>query len=260
MPSQTIVNRKWLTRIWKSLLTVSLLALLLNYALASNNWHKLTSGVEYQELKESYLTPWAHVYAFKINLKYNQLSLVFAKDMAVKYASADEYAQHSNALITINGGFFDQDFKPLGLRIKNRQLKSPLKQISWWGIFYIRNDKPYITNVRQFKRDSQIEFAVQSGPRLLINGQIPPLKPGRAERSALGITRDGEVIILVTDNAALSTIELAQIMRAPPLNCLNALNLDGGSSSQLHAQIDAFRLNVHGFSNVSDAVIVKKKS
>ncbi|KTC73070.1 hypothetical protein Lbir_1122 [Legionella birminghamensis] len=259
MPSQTIVNRKWLTRIWKSLLTVSLLALVLNYALASNNWHKLTSGIDYQELKESYLTPWSHIYAFRINLKYNQLSLVFAKDMAVKYASADEFAQHSNALLTINGGFFDQEFKPLGLRIKNRQLKSPLKQISWWGIFYIRNDKPYITNVRQFRRDNQIEFAVQSGPRLLINGQIPPLKPGRAERTALGITPDGEVIILVTDNAALSTIELAQIMKAPPLNCLNALNLDGGSSSQLHAQIDSFHLNVHGFSNVSDAVIVKAK-
>ncbi len=57
----------------------------------------------------------------------------------------------------------------------------------------------------------------------------------------------------------LSTTELAQVMKAAPLNCENALNLDGGSSSQLRAQIGSFQLDVHGFSNVSDAVIVQAK-
>ena len=78
-----------------------------------------------------------------------------------------------------------------------------------------------------------------------------------ADRSALGITRQGKVIILVSTNSAMSTHRLAQILKSPPLSCFDAINLDGGSSSQLFAHIDSFHLNVHGFSNVSDAIIVK---
>lgn len=226
-------------------------------ALPALAWRELAPGLDYQDLGTSYLTPWSHIHAFRINLQFNQVASVMAKDLAVPHASVEEYAKHSKSLITINGGFFDQDFHPLGLRINNKQQKSPIKQISWWGVFYIKNNKPYISNVRQFRRDKQIEFAVQSGPRLIINGKIPPLKPGRAERSALGISKDGRVIIVITDNNPLSTTELAQLMKGSQLGCLNALNLDGGSSSQLHAKIDSFQLDVHGFSNVSDAIIVR---
>lgn len=259
MPSQTIVTKKWLMRILKLIITVLMLVLLVNYGLAVTSWRQLNQGLDYQDIDRTYITPWSHIHAFRINLEFNQLALVMAKDLAVKQASVDEYAQHSNSLITINGGFFAKNYQPLGLRINNKQQQSPLKQISWWGVFYIKNNKAYLSNVHQFNHDKQIDFAMQSGPRLLINGQVPPLKPGRAERSALGITKDGDVIILVTDNAPLSTTELAELMKAPPLNCLDALNLDGGGSSQLHAQINSFRLNVHGFSKVSDAVIVKEK-
>ncbi|STX51927.1 Exopolysaccharide biosynthesis protein related to N-acetylglucosamine-1-phosphodiester alpha-N-acetylglucosaminidase [Legionella busanensis] len=259
MPSQTIVITKWLRQGLKSIFTVLFIIILLNYAIAAKNWQKLGPGLFYQDLNFSYLSPWSHIHAFRVDLKSNELDLVMAKELAMKHASAEEYAQHSKALITLNGGFFDQNFHPLGLRINNKKQQSPLKKISWWGVFYIKNNNAYLTNVSQFKRNKQIDFAIQSGPRLLIHGQIPPLKPGRAERSALGITADGYIIILVTENAPLSTTELAQLMKAPPLNCINGLNLDGGSSSQLHAKIDNFHLNVHGFSNVSDAVIVKRK-
>ena len=244
---------------YRPVLAVLMVLLLLNHAAAAATWRKLAPGLDYQDLTASYLTPWSHIHAFRIDLQFHRLALVMAKDLAVDYASAEEYAKHSKALITINGGFFDQNYHPLGLRINNKKQKSPIKQISWWGVFYIKNNKPYISNVNQFNRDKQIVFAVQSGPRLLVNGKIPPLKPGRAERSALGISKDGRIIIVITDNAPLSTTELAQLMKAEPLSCLNALNLDGGSSSQLHANIDAFQLDVHGFSNVSDAVIVKRR-
>ncbi|MBA2709751.1 MAG: phosphodiester glycosidase family protein [Tatlockia sp.] len=260
MPSQTIDLLKWLTRALKCLTFSCLLLLFTNYSNAKSEWRNLAPGIEYQDLDGSFLTPWSHVHVFRINLKVNKLSLVTAKDMARPYASIEEYAAFSKALLAINGGFFDSNFKPLGLRIDNKRKQSPAKNISWWGIFYVKNQKAHLTNFAQFYSDRQIEFAIQSGPRLLINNRIPPLKAGRAERSALGITHDGRVIILVTDNMPLSTTELAQLMKAAPLNCYNALNLDGGSSSQLRAHLDSFQLDVHGFSNVSDAVIVKTKS
>jgi uncharacterized protein YigE (DUF2233 family) len=259
MSSQTNVyhaNRSYLLNLF--LFTISLLIAVNSYSSSEDGWQELTSGIEYQDLAGGLLTPWSHIHAFRIDLNKNQLALVTAKTLALKNASADQFAQHSEALLSVNGGFFDHEFRPLGLRINNKKLENPLKRISWWGIFYIKNNKPHISNVRHFNQDDEIVFAVQSGPRLLVKGKIPSLKPGVADRSALGITKDGKVIILVSTSSAMTTKALARMLKSPPLSCTDAINLDGGSSSQLFAHIDSFRLNVHGFSNVSDAIIVKK--
>ncbi|STY29489.1 Exopolysaccharide biosynthesis protein related to N-acetylglucosamine-1-phosphodiester alpha-N-acetylglucosaminidase [Legionella wadsworthii] len=226
---------------------------------AEGYWRILSPGIEYQDLAGGILAPWSHIYAFRIDLNKNKLSLINAKKLLLKNASADQFAEHSKALLSINGGFFDHEFNPLGLRINNKKLVNPLKRISWWGIFYIKNNKAFISSVNHFAHDQDIDFAIQSGPRLLIKRKIPSLKPGIADRTALGITEDGKLIILVTTSAAMTTNKLAHILRSEPLSCIDAINLDGGSSSQLYAHIGSFLLNVHGFSNVSDAIIVKKR-
>ena len=226
---------------------------------AASRWQVLSPGIEYQDLKIVQLTPWSHVHAFRIDLTKYQLELVSAKQLALKNASVNQFAEHTKALLSINGGFFDQQFNPLGLRVTNKKLENPLKRISWWGIFYIKNNEARISSLSHFKYQKEIDFALQSGPRLIINQKIPSLKPGKDDRSALGLTTDGKLILLVSTNAPMSTTALAQLMKKKPLSCVDAINLDGGSSSQLYAHINSFQLNVHGFSNVSDAIIVKAK-
>jgi uncharacterized protein YigE (DUF2233 family) len=257
MPSQTNVYPANIIYLLKYTLAIIFLILTFN-SYCANQWQQVGFGIEYQDLQGRILTPWSHIHVFRIDLSKNQLALVMAKTMDLKNASTDQFARYSDALLSINGGFFDHKFNPLGLRISNKKLKNPLKRISWWGIFYIKNNTPYISNVRHFSYDKDIEFAIQSGPRLLIKGKIPSLKPGIADRSALGITSEGKLIILVSTNAAMTTRELAKQLKSAPLLCTDAINLDGGSSSQLYAHINSFQLNVHGFSNVSDAIVVKK--
>ena len=225
----------------------------------ANHWRNLAPGIEYRDLNANPLIPWSHIHVFRINLKNNKLDLIMANDLSLHNASVDTFAHHSNALIAINGGFFDHNFRPLGLRIGHQQQHNPLKRISWWGIFYVKHNKPRIDSVREYANDKGVDFAVQSGPRLLVNGKILSLKTGYAERSALGITHDGHVIIAVTNNFPMTTTDLAQMMKRFPLNCTDALNLDGGSSSQLIAHLGLFQINVHGFSNVSDAIVVKSQ-
>lgn len=225
---------------------------------AEGHWQRLSAGIEYQDLAGGILAPWSHIYVFRVDLNKNKLSLINSKDLALKNASVSQFAEYSNALLSINGGFFDHQFNPLGLRVTHKKMENPLKQISWWGIFFIKNNNAHISSLRHFQYDKDIDFAIQSGPRLLINRKIPSLKPGIAERTALGITADGKVILLVTTNAAMTTNKLAHLLRSPPLSCMDAINLDGGSSSQLYAHIGSFLLQVHGFSNVSDAIIVNK--
>lgn len=237
-----------------------LLSLLLfpKIAAAKGLWQELSPGIEYQDLAGGISAPWSHIYVFRIDLNKNKLMLISAKNLSLKNASVNQFAEYSKALLGINGGFFDHEFKPLGLRINNKKLLNPLKRISWWGVFYIKNNQAHISSLNRFNLDNDIHLAIQAGPRLLINSKIPSLKPGLADRTALGITVSGKVIILVSRNAAMSTKNLANRLKAPPLSCLDAINLDGGSSSQLYAHIGSFLLNVHGFSNVSDALIVKK--
>lgn len=228
-------------------------------AYPAEQWQHLSTGIEYRDLEGGLFNPWSHVHVFRIDLTQNQMELVSAESIAMKNASADQFVEHSQGLIGINGGFFDKQFRPLGLRINHKKIKNPVKPISWWGIFYIKNNKAHLSSMSQFRSHQDIDFAIQSGPRLIINGKIPSLKPGIADRTALGITQEGKVILLVSNSASMSTKQLAQLMKSPPLSCVNAINLDGGSSSQLYAHIHSFKLNVHGFSNVSDAIVIKKR-
>lgn len=222
-------------------------------------WQPLVSGMDYLDLKYRSLSQWSHIHAFRIDPQTMQLSVLLAKDLPQHYASAQAFKNYGQGLLAINGGFFSPNKNPLGLRISDQHVLNPLRQISWWGVFFIKNQQAFITSPHDFRIKKNMEFAVQSGPRLVVKGQVPPLRPGYANRSALGIDSQGKVLLIVTENLPISTSDLAHILKDPPLNCVDALNLDGGSSSQLYAKIDQFSLDVPGFSQVSDAIVVKRR-
>ena len=225
----------------------------------AKTWETLAPGMEYIDLRYHSISQWSHIHVFRIDLQTMRLSLVLAKNLPHHYASAQEFRRYGHGLLAINGGFFSPDKMPLGLRISDKQVLNPIRHISWWGVFLVTKQHAMITAPYDFQYKKNIEFAIQSGPRLLIAGQIPHLRPGYANRSALGLDAQGRVLILVTENLPLTTNSLAQIMKNSPLSCIDALNLDGGSSSQLYAKINDFNLDVAGFSQVSDAVLVKRR-
>ena len=83
-------------------------------------------------------------------------------------------------------------------------------------------------------------------------------------RTAIGYNQNGDVIIAVSENAQLTTLQLAQILRGSEkhggLGCLYALNLDGGSSSQAYAKVGNFVLDAPSFRAVADGVAVYPRS
>src|SRR5207237_6725394 len=115
------------------------------------------------------------------------------------------------------------------LRVQNGEIINPIRPISWWAIFYLENNKPHIQSFSAFKMNPGINLALQSGPRLLIRGLIPKLKPDRANRSAICITTNQELILLATEYLELTTFELASLIGQPSddngLDCYDALNL-----------------------------------
>ncbi|OME86939.1 hypothetical protein BK120_08425 [Paenibacillus sp. FSL A5-0031] len=96
-----------------------------------------------------------------------------------------------------------------------------------------------------------VDFAVQGSPVLLRNKAIviaesvandqtgADIVNGRAQRTAVGIRANGDVVFVVADgrelnNDGLTLTELATVMR-DKLACVDAINGDGGGSSMLYA-------------------------
>lgn len=221
-------------------------------AVASPPWQSLHAGIDYRVLSPGQLSPFAQLHIFKLDLGLTTLHFCPNPD---NKTTVKQNASVNDALITVNGGFFSPDYKPLGLRVRQGKILSPIKKISWWGIFYIKNRKAHLVSLKQYRHTKRVSFAIQAGPRLIINGRIPKLKKGMAERTALGITKTGKVIIVVSEHTSLSTSYLAQLMR-DELGCVYAINLDGGGSTQLFAHIGDFKRHIHGFSRIPDPLCV----
>ena len=70
-------------------------------------------------------------------------------------------------------------------------------------------------------------------------------------------------MIVATENLVIQPTDLADRMRKSEgqggFACQTALNLDGGSSTQLYAKVGGFKLDVDGLKQVANAVVVLPK-
>jgi uncharacterized protein YigE (DUF2233 family) len=218
-------------------------------------WQHLAPGLDYTTLDLEA----GKLHAFKIDLKENRLALL----SPAQPSNIKDMVANAHALLAVNGGFFTPDGKPLGLRINDGKMLTPLKSISWWGVFYLHDNTPVLSSFNAFKLSNDIDFAIQAGPRLLVNSNIPHLKEGVGNRTAIGYNQDNDIIIVVSEDAQLTTPQLAEILRRSEkhggLGCTYALNLDGGSSSQAYAEVGDFELDIPSFRAVADGVAVYPK-
>lgn len=225
-------------------------------------WSKLDSGLYYQKIsiqRKKGSGP-AKIHVFKIDPKKYDFRPLLPNPH--KTASVKNLVENKKALIGVNANFFDPQSNPLGLIVSNRKIVNPFKKISWWGIFQIKGRRPSIIHSSQWYSSRQVSMAIQAGPRLVVNGKVPKLKSEISQKTAIGINRKGEVILLTT-LYPFSVNELAKLMAKPEskggLGCRYALNLDGGSSSQLYARVGSFRLNLSSYVDVPVGLGVFRK-
>ncbi|MEP7220441.1 MAG: phosphodiester glycosidase family protein, partial [Bacteroidota bacterium] len=137
----------------------------------------------------------------------------------------------------MNGGMFQKDHSPVGLFIQNSRVLSPLDTSSGWGNFYLKPNGVFlvrkdhtaaIVTTDHFVYTSDIEFATQSGPMLLIDGAIHPVFEKESEhlniRNGVGVRGDGTVIFAIS-RSKVTLYEFASYFKE--MGCRNALYLDG---------------------------------
>ncbi len=257
--------RYWvsMTLFWQCLLILAVSGISnLAWANVATTWKTLQPGLAYTKIAEPNDSPDGYIHAFKLDLNHYQLKVSgVPKNSVLPEENFKQLWSINPILLAINGGFFTPELQPLGLRITGYKQTNPIKNISWWSIFFVKNKEAAIIPPSAYYPDTQIEFAIQAGPRLIINGAKTQGLNGRVgARTALGITRDHQIILLTTENLFLSTDALAEIMRKSlsvgGLDCLDAINLDGGHSAQMYASFSNFSLAISNQSAVADAVVV----
>ena len=218
-----------------------------------DGWTNLAPGVEIRLLRAPGSNNSSSVVALRTTPEHLRVVSGTSREI-------EEWRKDNKAIAAINGGFFDAQDKSLGLRASGGKKLKALHGKAW-GVFYTRGSekspKAHIVPTDKFSWQNDMREAVQCGPRLVENGKVLKVKFQWARRSGIGIQRDGKVIIAVADSD-VSLPEWAKFWASPKaLNCRDALNLDGGPSSQLSLQTPARRLHLRSGRSVPDAILIQ---
>jgi hypothetical protein len=151
--------------------------------------------------------------------------------------SLGEVMRRENCLAGVNGGYFDEGFSPIGLRIANGQMIVPLQRARLiTGVLAASSRGVQIVRSREFSPHSRIVAAIQCGPFLVDRGEpIRGLNDSNRARRTFAATTTAHDHALLGVCSGVSLAEFSRILAttsfAKDLKIERALNLDGGSSS-----------------------------
>ncbi|HEY3122270.1 MAG TPA: phosphodiester glycosidase family protein [Vicinamibacteria bacterium] len=228
-------------------------ALVLTVFLAAGQPRALGPGLAYRELAGPSFT----LAVMEVDPARAGLRVLDARRFGRPALTAREFAERSGAVAVVNASFFDDRTTPLGLVVSDREVRNPPRR-SGWGIFFVSGGRARIVGPGGFSVSRSIEQAVQVGPRLVSGGRVTRLKPQSARRSVVGVDRAGHVYLAVTTRGEADASELAALLARPPaeggLGLVDALNLDGGGSTQLHLRAAGFEQDERGIWPVPIAI------
>jgi prepilin-type processing-associated H-X9-DG protein len=158
------------------------------------------------------------------------------------FSRLKETPEGSRVAVAMNAGMYHEDRSPVGLYVENgKELKAGNTQngpgnfhLKPNGIFYVKGRQAGVLETGAYlKRKIRPDFATQSGPMLVINGQIHPQfseqSTSRKIRNGVGVKGQDTVVFAISeDPVTFSTF--AHLFR-DELGCANALFLDGSVSS-----------------------------
>lgn len=146
-------------------------------------------------------------------------------------------AGNRNLRFAMNGGMFVDNNIPKGLYIENGKILNPIDTLSGTGNFYLppngifyitKSGKSAVVSTENFKINSHIKWATQSGPMLIINGKINPVFQEKSNnlniRNGVGILRNGHPVFVMSKKK-INFYNFASFFES--LGCKNALYLDG---------------------------------
>lgn len=161
-------------------------------------------------------------------------------------------------VVASNASFFDEKDRAMGMVIDQGRTISK-RIIPSWGALVVRGDHASIHPGKELTALplSRLDLVVQGTPRWVIDGVVPKLKSQIAKRTAVCARQ--HIVLLVISTLPVEAEAFANFLARPRarggLECHQALNLDGGPSTQLAARIGDIRIDVPGGWGVPNALV-----
>jgi uncharacterized protein YigE (DUF2233 family) len=154
-----------------------------------------------------------------------------------------EGRQTDSIVFVVNGGMYGDDLRPVGYFVEGSERLAEIDRSEASGNFYMKPNGVFfgssgewrVLETETFVRTigTRPEFGTQSGPMLVVEGEMHPRfqenGPSRAVRNGVGVDAQGRAHFVISDEA-LSFGQLARFYR-DELEVPNALYLDGNVSS-----------------------------
>jgi len=231
---------------------------------AANDWHLIDDGFAVKAMQFNgppYQAPFK-LRILRIDLDKFSLRVMDCRAWGVDRMEIKTLAKKAQALAAINGGFFQPDYRPLGLLIVDGHETNPLRKTDW-GIFMIKDQLPRIIHTQEFQYSQGISQAIQVGPRLVVGGRELHLKKQLAKRSAIGITYKNQIILANSEDTQVFAQDLAHVFWLTEaeggLACRDALCLDGGGSAQMYVEYKSLLIDLPGSWPVPNGLGVFKR-
>jgi uncharacterized protein YigE (DUF2233 family) len=182
------------------------------------------------------------ILAYTVDTKIQDLQFYWKNEKGERLKSIQNlkyYVERQSLTLNfaMNGGMFNKDFSPQGLLIQNKKTLAVIDTSEGNGNFYLKpngvfcittDNIPIVCKTRDFKDNGKIKYATQSGPMLVIDGQIhSAFKDGSTNiniRNGVGILPDNKVIFAMS-KTEINFYDFAKYFQR--LGCKNALYLDG---------------------------------
>lgn len=175
-----------------------------------------------------------------------------------------EAMEQTKCLAGVNGGYFDPNFAPIGLRVVDGKTLAPLLRARLLtGILTASSRGIQIVRLPEFSRKQKLDTAIECGPMIVDLGtKVRGLDDTRfARRTFVAVDRSNRAALGFCSEATLAG--LARILAsqfASDFKIQRALNLDGGSSSAFWLKRkDGAAISISEQKTVRDFVVVVPK-
>lgn len=175
--------------------------------------------------------------------------------------------------VAVNGGFYDDELRPMGLIVSDGVIRHPLRNNGGSGVFQVDDRGPRVVH-----RDDWHEGptqALQSIDRLVVEGVsvVRSTNPRAAARAAVVVASDGLWVIVAAAQDSVRTVPDGFWLRwtaysglplrlfaeyvARTTDATHALNLDGGGSTNLVIHSPEFDLRLVGERGTASALLLR---
>lgn len=173
----------------------------------------------------------------------------------------------------VNGGFYDEMLRPMGLVVRDGEELAPLRQGGGSGVFAV--DEGGVRIVHRDDYRGGASQALQSIDRLVDAGAsvVRSRNPDRAARAAIALTDEAMWLVVAAGDESIRRVDdgvwLRQTARrglslgafagylVAELGADTALNLDGGGSVNLSVRTESYSLDILGERGTCNGLLLR---